>query len=160
MDKPTKYYSSLQEKRIADYLGWKTVAASGARPFNPGDVSSSEWLAECKTHTKPTDKLTIMKSVWKKLCNEAQSKFRKPVLCIDNGTQTIKNTWVVIPKQFCTVEVEPIDVQFHETDKQISLSHKEMTKALSKNNQIVLLSIYGKDIYIMSMLLFHEMLGC
>ena len=116
MKNPTKYYSTIQEHNIADYLGWSVVPASGARPFNPGDVKASNWLAECKTHTEPKDKIVIKKDVWIKLTNEARSLMKSQVLCIDNGTQKIRNTWCVIPKILYSGDGEYIDIPHNETD--------------------------------------------
>lgn len=96
MSMPTKYYSELQENRIAGYLGWHTVVGSGATATKPGDVFSDQWLGECKTHTKKTDKITFKLSHWEKIRKEAQSKFKFPVLFTDDGTQDIHNTWCLI----------------------------------------------------------------
>lgn len=96
MKKPTKYYSSMQENRIAEYLGWKVVSGSGARPFNPGDIISDHFLGECKTHTEKNDKITIKADVLVKIKLESESIFRLPVLFIDNGTQSIDNTWCAL----------------------------------------------------------------
>ena len=130
--KPTKYYSSLQENRIADYLGWSAVSASGARPFNPGDVKSSEWLAECKTHTEIIDTITISKSVWQKLVNEARGYMRKPVLFLDNGTQKIENTWAIFPKRlYFGDDLDVIDLPIRESDKKYTFKHSIFSKAFS-----------------------------
>lgn len=96
MSKPTKYYSELQENRVSSYLGWKTVVGSGATATRPGDIISDQWLGECKTHTKKTDKIIFKIDHWQKIKKEAQSKFKYPVLVTDNGTQEIKDTWCLI----------------------------------------------------------------
>ena len=93
MSKPTKYYSELQENRIADYLKWHTVVGSGATATKPGDIFSDQWLGECKTHTKKSDKIVFKLSHWRKIKKEAQSKFKYPILFTDNGTQNIHDTW-------------------------------------------------------------------
>ena len=93
----TKQFSNKQESMIADYLGWKQVGGSGARPFAPGDVNAYQWLGECKTHIEERANIIFMKSHWFKICDEARSKGRYPVLFVDNGTQTSNNTWVMIP---------------------------------------------------------------
>ena len=111
---------------IADYLGWSAVPASGARMFNPGDVKSSEWLAECKTHTSSKDRVHIKKDVWSKLADEAKSAFKSPVLCFDNGTQRAENTWCVFPKRMCRsdIELKPVEgFSCIESDKSYSFSH-------------------------------------
>lgn len=96
MEHPTKYYSSIQEKAVADALGWKTVSASGSRPGHPGDVISDEWLVECKTHVKQQNKITFKLDVWDKLVIEATSVFKYPVLIVDDGSQKLSNTWCLI----------------------------------------------------------------
>lgn len=95
MAKPTKYYSSIQEKRIADALGWEVVSGSGARDFHPGDIISDKWMGECKTHTSPCEKVKFYADVWDKICEEAASKFKYPVLFADDGTQRLENTWCI-----------------------------------------------------------------
>ena len=92
-DKATKEFSTKQEKLIASLLDGKVVPASGARPTNPGDVSSWEWLAECKTHVEPGHTIMFNHDVWKKICDEAMAVHRKPVLIVDNGSQKEKFTW-------------------------------------------------------------------
>ena len=93
--KNNKYFSNKQESMIADYLGWGQVTGSGARPFAPGDVNSYQWLGECKTHDTERANIVFLKRHWFKICEEAWSKSRYPVLFVDNGTQTSQNTWVM-----------------------------------------------------------------
>lgn len=95
MSKPTKYYSTIQENTIANFLGWKVVAGSGARDLSPGDIIGESFLGECKTHTKTVDNIVFFADVWKKICEEAFSRFKYPALFVDDGTQRIENTWVV-----------------------------------------------------------------
>lgn len=137
----------MQEQAIADYLGWSAVPASGARLFDKGDVKSASWLAECKTHTEPKDKIVIKKEVWIKLSYEAMSLMRSPILCIDNGTQRINNTWVVIPKRLYHGDGEYVEISCIESDKSFSFSHARATSVFSINN------IYGLSIKNESLLL-------
>lgn len=90
-----KYFSNRQEQMISKYLGWGQVTGSGSRPIAPGDVKSSHWLGECKTHDTERSNVVFMKCHWFKICNEAMSKGRYPVLFVDNGTQLSDNTWVM-----------------------------------------------------------------
>lgn len=99
-EKPTKHYSNKQESAVADYLGWKRVSASGARPFNKGDIISDSWLCECKTHTTKVNTYKVMFSVWRKLVSEATSCMKRPVLIIDNGTQKIEDQCAVVGINF------------------------------------------------------------
>lgn len=96
MSQSNKYFSDKQEKLVANTLGWKQVSGSGARPFHYGDVISDEWLAECKTHTEPNQPIFFSKEVWEKIQAEAVIHQRKPVLIVDNGSQTYENTWCLI----------------------------------------------------------------
>ena len=89
----TKYYSSKQEKMIADHLRWSVVTGSGSRSTHPGDVESDEWLGECKTHKGPGHKIKFDHNVWKKIVDEAASKYKFPVLFVDDGSQTMRHTW-------------------------------------------------------------------
>lgn len=91
--KSTKSYSSKQEKLIANELGGYPVGMSGAGAANPGDVKTYDWLIECKTHTKPDQSILFDAAVWKKIQNEAFGIHRKPVLIVDDGSQTISRTW-------------------------------------------------------------------
>jgi hypothetical protein len=93
MDKPTKYYSEIQEKYVANKLGWEQVVASGARDFHPGDVKSDDWIGECKTRAKFTDKIAIKRLWWDKLVSEANSMRKCPALFVDNGD--VHNLWAV-----------------------------------------------------------------
>ena len=60
--KPTRYYSSQQEKTVAKSLGGKRQPNSGATMFAKGDVVADSWLIECKTRTQPSDSISIKKS--------------------------------------------------------------------------------------------------
>ena len=88
-----KYYSNRQEIVISKYLGWSKVSGSGSRNFFPGDIISSQWVGECKTHTTPKHKIIFNKKTWIKISNEAISKFKLPVLFVDDGSQKVDNTW-------------------------------------------------------------------
>lgn len=92
-EKSTKDYSSKQEKLIAAELGGYPVGMSGAGAANPGDVRTYDWLVECKTHTKPDQSILFDLDVWKKIENEAMGIHRKPVLIVDDGSQSISKTW-------------------------------------------------------------------
>ena len=92
-----KKFSIVQEHRIADYLGWKVVSGSGAREFNKGDIESPHFLGECKTHTTKPQKITFNFAHWKKIVEEASSKFKTPVLFVDDGSQSPEKTWCMFP---------------------------------------------------------------
>lgn len=157
--KPTKHYSSMQETKIADYLGWSAVSASGARPFTPGDVKSCDWLAECKTHTSVTDVLTISKSVWKKISTEAKGCMRKPVLFIDNGTQELKNTYAVIPKRVCIgINLHQVDAPIKEAGTKFTFKHSEASKLLNETGSYLPIFCNFESLYIVGLKCFKELI--
>lgn len=112
-DLATKDYSNKQEELIAKYLGWTRVSASGARDCHPGDIKSEEWLGECKTHTKPIKEIRFLYSQWSKICEEAMTQRRFPVLFVDNGTQVIPGTWCMV-REF---QVPHPPVEYINTDR-------------------------------------------
>lgn len=128
MNDSTKLYSSKQEHMIAEYLGWDVVPASGARHFDKGDIISADFLGECKTHVSKTSRIRVDFDVMTKLESEAMSRSRKPVLFVDNGTQTVAGTWAVLPATAISLDSEiPIltDSKFSTGTKSVSFLHKE-----------------------------------
>lgn len=84
--KPTRFYSNRQEKKVAKALNGRTVANSGAIRFGAGDVTTPQWLLECKTCTKEQSTFTVRKEWFKKNEEEAFA-MRKPyhAVVIDFG---------------------------------------------------------------------------
>ena len=84
--RPTRFYSSRQEKKIAKQVGGKKVANSGATPFNKGDVTTNKWLFEAKTKTTESQSFTIKKE-WIEKNQEEAFAMGKPysALVIDFG---------------------------------------------------------------------------
>ena len=95
-----KQASDAQEKLIAEFLGWSQVPGSGARPTHCGDVQSTLWLGECKTHVTPGHKIHFDSKVWSKIVDEAASTFKKAAYFVDDGSQTIDRTFVVFSGTF------------------------------------------------------------
>ncbi len=156
--KPTKYYSSKQEQMIADYLGWSVVVASGARMFNPGDIKSSDYLCECKTHTSKQSRVVIMKSVWKKISSEAMSVFKKPVLFFDNGTQKIQDTWCVIPDYNYKDSVHTVLFDgMKDSNAQISFEHKLLLDFLHQD-ECIKFSIDNESLLLMKIETFKNII--
>lgn len=59
--RPTRFYSSKQEKHIAKVTGGKQIANSGATAFSKGDVRTEDWLFEAKTKTAESQSMSIKK---------------------------------------------------------------------------------------------------
>ena len=110
-----KQASDKQEKAIAKYLGWHQVKGSGARPTFTGDVESVEWLGECKTHTTPNHKIHFDIKVWNKIVDEAAAKFRTPVYFSDDGSQEMKNTFVMFPANMTSDNIVTLDIVIDNT---------------------------------------------
>lgn len=68
---PTRFYSSKQEKQVAKAVGGKKVANSGATAFEKGDVTTDNFLIECKTCTTEKKSFSIKKEWLEKNKEEA-----------------------------------------------------------------------------------------
>lgn len=156
----TKDFSNAQEHMIAKYLGWKVVSGSGARPFHVGDVWSDEWLGECKTHVKVGDKVTFYAQHWRKICREADSCMKKPILITDFGTQQPEDTFVVFNEFHADLDTLPIRLvdRIHD-GVNISFDPEIFHEALkSTNKQGIVTVLCSKRIVITTLKLFKEML--
>lgn len=154
---PTKYYSSKQEKMIADYLGWSVVIASGARAFLPGDVRSDNFLGECKTHTQKHFDIAIYKDVWRKISGEAVSVLKRPVLFIDNGTQMIKNTWCIIQNFLLNKSIIQFNLKMKETKKKLSFSHDILSDLLDVD-RCAMFNIHNESLLLMKLETFKNLI--
>lgn len=106
-----KIYSNRQENLVATCLGWDVVAGSGSAACFPGDVISDEWLGECKTHTSPNHNIVFKATVWAKIKDEATSKRRYPALFVDDGSQRLRNTFVLVLQS----SLNSMNVEFNTT---------------------------------------------
>lgn len=70
--------SVRQEKEAAASVGGKRHPGSGNQWHSPGDVSSSEWLVECKVTSK--NQYTLKKSDVQKLIIQAVMAGKKPMM--------------------------------------------------------------------------------
>lgn len=98
--KSTRYYSGRQEKKVAKVLNGRTVANSGAIPFGAGDVSTSDWLIECKTSTSEKASFSIKRDWLDKNKEEAFAMNKDHnALCFDFGPNT-ERYYIVDEKTF------------------------------------------------------------
>ena len=98
MNKPTRWYSNKQEKKVAKVVGGKQTANSGATTFSKGDVSTDGWLIECKTATKEKSSFAIKRDWLLKNKEEAFAMNRYyNALCFDYGPNT--NRYYVIDEK-------------------------------------------------------------
>ena len=134
MEHSLKYYSNLQESKIASALGWKQVSGSGSRPFAPGDIKSNNWLGECKTHMKPDQPILFYFDVWDKIVDEASSQFRNPVLFVDDGSQKLSNTYCLIDISNYGISVDTLT---EVNSKSIRYSNTNESLTFIRNNKIL-----------------------
>lgn len=73
----TRKFSSKQEKCVAKSLGGRVQPNSGATPFLKGDVTTEDWLVECKTQLTNKNSFTIKKE-WLEKLEEERFAMRKP----------------------------------------------------------------------------------
>lgn len=141
-EKTTKTFSNKQEKVVAKGLGGYPIGGSGAMPGAPGDVKTYEWLVECKTHTEPDKNIAFNLDVWKKIEDEAMAMHRKPVLIVDDGSQTLSKTWCLCRMinlnlaGVFTVDL-PITIK-----KNISCKHEKLTEVLKAKTKELTNIIY------------------
>lgn len=95
MNKPTKYYSNIQEKAVAKALGGRQVRGSGASPFSLGDVRLEKVLVECKTSTVQKSSYSVKKSVLDKIRKEAIEMGKYYSMLAFNFGPESKNYYVI-----------------------------------------------------------------
>lgn len=100
MNKPTRYYSKQQEKKVAKKLGGKRQANSGATAFQKGDVITDQFLVECKTKTKDSKSFTIKEDWLLKNEEEAFAMNKDSALCFDFGPSANKRYYIVSERLF------------------------------------------------------------
>lgn len=100
MNRPTRYYSKQQEKKVAKKLGGKRQPNSGATAFYKGDVITDEFLIECKTKTTDCKSFTIKEDWLLKNEEEAFAMGRESALCFDFGPSANKRYYVISERQF------------------------------------------------------------
>ena len=102
MPRPTRFYSNKQEKAVAKAINGRQVANSGAPKFVAGDVTSGQFLIECKTHTQLRESFTIKREWIDKNIEEAfQMGKRYNALAIDFGDG--ENYYLINQRLFQTV---------------------------------------------------------
>lgn len=120
----TKEVSSKQESLVAKALGWKVTSGSGARAFHVGDVYCDSWIGECKTHETPNNPIVFKHATWDKIRDEAMSQFKSAVLFVDDGSQSLSNTWCMTDWIDDTqIIVHPVDAKYiHKSSVSFKLS--------------------------------------
>ena len=104
MNRPTRFYSNQQEKKVAKVVSGKQTANSGATAFSKGDVTTDEWLIECKTCIKEQSSFSIKKDWLEKNREEAfaMGKYNH-ALCFDFGDNN-QRFYIVDEKTFLKIK--------------------------------------------------------
>ena len=132
-ENPNKFYSSKQEKLVAKELGGYPIKGSGARPCAPGDVKAYDWLVECKTHTKPDNPIFFDIAVWKKIKDEAMGMSKKPVLIVDDGSQSASRTWCLCRRNNVNLNSIVTTDLPNKVRKNITCKHDALTAKLKSD---------------------------
>lgn len=101
MNKPTRYYSKRQEKKVAKVVEGKRQPNSGATPFYKGDIVTQDWLIECKTKTTDCKSFTIKEDWLLKNEEEAFAMGKQAsALCFDFGPSANRRYYVISERMF------------------------------------------------------------
>lgn len=103
--KPTRWYSSKQETKVAKAVGGRKTVNSGATKFQKGDVTTDQWLIECKTCTTDKKQFTI-KEEWLTKNEEEGFAMGKnyQALVFDFGPSANKRYYVISERMFQTLQ--------------------------------------------------------
>lgn len=96
--KPTRYFSDLQEKSVANAVGARQTKNSGATPFQKGDCLTSgknSFLIECKTKTSHSNSISIKKEWFAKIKEEAFSMNKEHSVLVFNFGPGEENHYVI-----------------------------------------------------------------
>lgn len=143
----TKFFSNKQEKLIANELGGYPVGLSGAGPANPGDVKTYDWLVECKTHTSPDHSIIFNLDVWKKIEDEAMAMHRKPVLIVDDGSQSLNKTWCLCRSNNLDLSATISADLPSQIKKNISFKHDKLASNLVESTKEFMCDLYEYAVY-------------
>lgn len=100
--KPTRYFSNKQEKHVAKAVCGRKTANSGATKFSKGDVTTDNWLIECKTKTTPSQSISIKRDWLDKNEEEAFSMGKQhSALCFSFGdVHADEQYYIISEKEF------------------------------------------------------------
>jgi len=105
MNRPTRFYSSKQEKKVAKAVGGRQTANSGATKFQKGDVTTKDWLIECKTCTTDKKQFTIKEEWLLKNKEEAFAMGKSnQTLVFDFGPSSKDRYYVITESMFQTLQ--------------------------------------------------------
>lgn len=106
----TRYYSEMQEEKVADIVKGRIQANSGAGKFNKGDVinNKASLLVECKTSIKDKTSFSIKKEWFDKNFKESKS-MRLSSNCIAFNFGPDSENYFIIPQKLMRYLVEKLE---------------------------------------------------
>lgn len=107
--KPTRYYSSRQEKNVANKFDGVRTSNSGATPFDKSDVKLNNFLIECKTKTKDSEQISIKKEWLDKLKSESCFMGKDYSALVFNFGPSDNYNYVIIDEYLFKFLVDKID---------------------------------------------------
>ena len=96
----TRYFSNKQEKKVAKAVGGKQVSNSGASDFVAGDVTTDNFLIECKTCVEDKKSFSIKKDWLEKNKEEAFEMGKDYSALAFNFGPSSENYYVIDEKLF------------------------------------------------------------
>ncbi len=100
MNKPTRFYSSKQEKAVAKAVGGRQTPNSGATSFIKSDILTDLFAIECKTCVEEKKSFSIKKEWLKKNKEEAFEMGRSYSALAFNFGPDSENYYVIDEKLF------------------------------------------------------------
>ena len=99
-NKPTRYYSSKQEKQVAKSLLGERTPNSGATKFSKGDVHTDLFQIECKTQERHKESFSIKKEWLEKNLQETLITGKKYTALAFNFGPGEENYYIIDEKLF------------------------------------------------------------
>lgn len=98
----TRKYSNEQEKTVAKNLKGKKVINSGATKYAKGDVSTKNFLIECKTAVTEKESFSIKKEWITEIKEEAFAMNKEKWAIVFNfgGLENKENYYIISEKDF------------------------------------------------------------
>lgn len=101
-NKPTRFYSNLQEAHVSKRIGGRRTPNSGATAFIKGDIQTKSFIIECKTCTEARESISIKKEWLDKLKKEMMANGKTNFALFFNfgGIYSDENYVIIKEKDF------------------------------------------------------------
>ena len=101
-NKPTRFYSKLQEAQVSKRIGGRRTPNSGATAFIKGDIQTKSFIIECKTCTEARESISIKQEWLDKLKKEMMANGKTNFALFFNfgGIYSDENYVIIKEKDF------------------------------------------------------------